>query len=217
MDLLPSPEDVLALLRRTGALRDGHFAYTPEIHTDQHLETALAMRSWQNARLLSVALSRLVRGEIALRAVLPQLSIVAASASGIPIACGLAEVLHPAKVYWVERDDAAGPVRFAQFLRPCPGEKVLVVDDFIHSGRHLAEAAELLQSCDAKVEGIAVLIRQPNGTAISFGQVPVLSLASVPAPHYWKAADCPRCRRGEPVEGEAHDLLREAAACASAR
>jgi orotate phosphoribosyltransferase len=120
-------------------------------------------------------------------------------------------------VYWVERDGPAGPVQFAQFLRPCPGEKVLLVDDVVRSGRHLAEAAQLLQSCDTTVEGIAVLICQPNGTAISFGQIPVLSLASAPAPRYWNAVDCPKCRRGEPVQGEAHDLLREAAACASAR
>jgi orotate phosphoribosyltransferase len=215
MDLLPSPEDVLALLRRTGALRDGHFAFTREIHTDQHLETALAMRSYQNAKLLSVALSRLVRREIALRAVMPQISIVAASISGLPIAYGLAEVLHPAKVYWVERDDPVGPVRFPQFLRPCPGEKVLLVDDVFRSGRPLAEAAALLQGFYAEVQGIAVLVRQPNGTAISFGQMPILSLLSIPAAHYWNASECPPCRRGTPLDGQTHEFFQEVAACVS--
>jgi orotate phosphoribosyltransferase len=215
MDLLPSAEDLIALLRRTGALRHGHFAWTHDIHTDQHLDTALAMRSWQNAKVLSVGLSRLVRAEIALRTVLPQLSIVAASASGIPIACGLAEVLRPANLYWVQRDDAAGPARFVQFLSPRPGEKVLLVDDVFRSGRPLAEAAALLQAHDAAVQGIAVLVRQLNGTAISFGDIPILSLVSIPARHYWSVSECPACSRGAPLEGEAQELLRGAAVCAS--
>lgn len=214
MDLIPSPDDVLALLRRSGALRDGHFAYTNDLHTDQHLDPVLAMRSYQNAKILSVGLSRLVRGEIALRPVLPQLSIVAATISGLPIAYGLAEVLHPAKVYWVERDDAAGPARFAQFLRPCPGEKVLLVDDVFRSGRHFAEAAVLLQSYDALVLGIAALVRQPDTSAIHFGHIPVLTLATVPAARYAKASACEACRRGVPLEG-AHEFSREVAACAS--
>jgi orotate phosphoribosyltransferase len=215
MDLIPSQDDVLAMLRHSGALRDGHFEYTRDIHCDQYLETALAMRSYHNAKVLSVALSRLIRGETTLRPLAPQLSLVAATISGLPIAYGLAEVLHPAKVYWVERDDPAGRVRFAQFLRPDKGEKVLLVDDVFRSGRHLAEAAVLLQAHDAAIAGIAVLVRQPDPTAISFGGIPVLWLASIPAPHYAHRSECLACRRGVPLAGASHDLFQEAAACAS--
>ena len=215
MDLIPSPEDVVALLRRTGALRDGHFAYSRQIHTDQHLDPALAMRSYRNAKLLSVGLSRLVRSETALRTVLPQLSVVAVTAGGLPVAYGLAEVLHPAQVYWVERDGPAGPVRFAQFIQPAPGEKVLLVDDVFCSGRPLAEAATLISAWDAEVAAIAVLVRQPDCTAISFGSIPVLSLASVSAPHYSRASECAACRRGIPLEEPVHKRFREAASCAS--
>jgi len=215
MDLIPTQEEVIAILRRTGALRDGHFERGPRLHTSQHLETALAMRDYRTARILSVALSRHVRADIALRAALPELSIVAATTAGVPIAYGMAEVLKPSQVYWVDRDDPGGPARFPQFLEPGPGEKVLLVDDVLHTGRSLADAAELLKAYGAEVLGIAVLIHQPDTSAISFGQIPVHWLAALPAPRMVHPAACEGCRRGAPLERSAHDFLEASVVCAS--
>ena len=61
MHLVPTQEEVIALLRETGALRDGHFEYPNGLHANEYLQVALALRYYQVARTLSVGLSRLLR------------------------------------------------------------------------------------------------------------------------------------------------------------
>jgi len=61
MHLLPTQEEVVRVLRDTGALRDGHFVYPSGLHSNEYLQVPLAMRYYQHARTLSVGLSRLLR------------------------------------------------------------------------------------------------------------------------------------------------------------
>ena len=61
MHLIPTDEEVVAVLRETGALRDGHFEYPNGMHSNEYLQVPLAMRRSQNHRLLSVGLSRRLR------------------------------------------------------------------------------------------------------------------------------------------------------------
>ena len=88
MELVPTPEEVLELLRQTGALRQGHFECLNGLHTDLNLETALAMRYHRHAKALSVGLSRRLRANPEIRAVIPELSIVSATPAGLPVAYG---------------------------------------------------------------------------------------------------------------------------------
>ena len=59
MQLVPTHDEVVALLRRTGGLREGHFEYTNGLHANEYLQVALTMRYYEAAKILSVALSRL--------------------------------------------------------------------------------------------------------------------------------------------------------------
>jgi orotate phosphoribosyltransferase len=59
------------------------------LHTDITLETALAMRYHRSAKTLSVGLSRKLRANSELRALIPELSIVSATPAGLPVAYGL--------------------------------------------------------------------------------------------------------------------------------
>ena len=103
MELVPTQRDVINLFSKTGALRDGHFALPSGFHTDRYLETLLAMRYHHQAKVLSVGLSRLLRADSELRAILPELSIVAATPAGLPVAYGLCECLGARQVYWTEK------------------------------------------------------------------------------------------------------------------
>ena len=77
MEIIPTQEEVLALLQDTGALREGNFVYPNGLYSDQYLQIPLAFRYFQHAKTLSVALSRKVRSNPELRAIIPQLSVVA--------------------------------------------------------------------------------------------------------------------------------------------
>jgi orotate phosphoribosyltransferase len=140
MQLLPSQEDVVALLRKTGGLRDGHFEYPNGLHATEYLQVALTMRDYAAAKILSVGLSRKLRAHSDIRAVIPELSVVAPATGGLPVAYGVCEALRARQVYWSERENANEPMRFRQYLDVQPGEKVLLVDDILRSGQKLSEA-----------------------------------------------------------------------------
>ena len=89
MHLLPTNEEVIGMLRETGALREGHFEYPNGMHTDEYLQVALAFRYYQYAKLLSVGLSRRLRSDSEIRAMIRELSIVCPNTGGLPVAYGV--------------------------------------------------------------------------------------------------------------------------------
>src|SRR5262245_50349302 len=200
MQLIPTQEEVVALFRESGALRDGHFAYPTGLHSNEYLQVPLALRSYQNQRMLSVALSRLLRQNTEIRAMMPELSIVAPATAGLPVAFGVCEAIRAKQVYWAEREHDNEPLRFRQYLQPEPGEQVVLVDDILRSGSKLAELKRLLESAGAIVVALAVLIYQPAPTTVDFGQLPLYYLAKLEATFYADAGHCDLCRRGEPIE-----------------
>src|SRR6476619_6587643 len=89
-----------------------------------------------------------------IRAVVPELSIVAPATAGLPVAYGVVEAIKAKQVYWAERDNDDEPQRFRQYLLPQPGEQVVLVDDILRSGSKLSELKTLLESHGAVVVGL---------------------------------------------------------------
>jgi len=199
MHLVPTQEEVIELLRQTGGLRKGHFEYPNGLHTDEYLQVALTMRHYQSAKILSVGLSRLIRAHADLRALIPELSIVAPATGGLPVAYGMCETLRSHQVYWAEPNGDNGSMRFRQFLEIEPGEKVLLVDDILRTGSKMTELKKLVESRGGEVVAIAVLIHQPEPGAATFGALPFYSLAHLDATYYKDATSCDLCEKGVPV------------------
>lgn len=200
MQLIPSNDEVIAMLRQTGALREGHFEYPDGMHANEALQVALAFRYYQWAKILSVGLSRRLRGDSEVRAMIKELSIVCPTTGGLPIGYGVCEALRARQVYWAEKDTDTGPMRFRQFVEPEKGEKVLLVDDILRSGRRFTELRTLLESKGAEVVGLAVAVYQPNPTIAKFGSLPIFYLAKMDAIYYKDSASCELCRQGAPIE-----------------
>jgi orotate phosphoribosyltransferase len=176
LELIPTQEEVLKVLRDTGALRKGHFEYSSGLHSEEYLNPALALRYYQHARTLGVALSRKVRAHTELRAMIGDLSIVAPDASGIPVAYAVCEALRANQVYWAERDGPDQPLRYRQGVGEKRGEKVLMVDDILRTGKRLSELRKLVEDSGDQVMGLAVMIYQPNPDTISFDPLPFFYL-----------------------------------------
>ncbi len=155
MHLLPTHDEVVRVLRDTGALRDGHFVYPNGLHSNEYLQVPLAMRYYQHAKTLSVGLSRLLRSNSEIRAIIPELSIVAPATGGLPVAYGVCEALQAKRVYWAEREGEENPLRFRQYIEPLPGEQIVLVDDILRSGRNLGELKAVLESYGAIVVALA--------------------------------------------------------------
>jgi len=198
--LIPEQQEIVNLLRQTGALRDGHFEYSSGLHSNEYLQVALAMRYYQHAKMLSVSLSRLLRAHPEIRAAIPELSIVAPATGGLPVAYGICEALRAHQVYWAEDATADQPMRFRQYLEPVPGEKVILVDDILRTGTKLRVLKELLESKGATVMALAVMLYQPTPNTLDFSPLPLYYLAKLDATYYTDAAACDLCKRGIPCE-----------------
>jgi orotate phosphoribosyltransferase len=169
------------------------------MHGNEYLQVALAMRYYQHAKILSVGLSRLLRANPEIRAIIPELSIVTPATGGLPVAYGVCEALRAHQVYWAEADGNDGRLRFRQYLEQVPGERVLLVDDILRSGKKLTELKQLVESKGAEVVGLAVIIHQPTPRTPDFN-LPFYYLAKLEAVYYRDAAACDICHRGEPLE-----------------
>jgi orotate phosphoribosyltransferase len=198
MQLVPTHDEVIGLLRKTGGLREGHFEYPNGLHAAEYLQVALTMRHYDAAKILSVGLSRRLRAHTDIRAMIPQLSVVAPATGGLPVAYGVSEALRVKQVYWAERDGSE-IMKFRQFLEVQPGEKVLLVDDILRTGKKIKELKTLVESRGGEVVGLAVVIFQPYPEAIKFDPLPFYYLAKIDETFYKDAASCELCKQGIPV------------------
>jgi orotate phosphoribosyltransferase len=117
MQLVPTHDEVITMLRTTGGLRNGHFEYPNGSHASEYLEVALSMRHYQAAKILSVGLSRRLREHTDIRAIIPDLSIVTPATGGLPVAYGVCEALRSKQVYWAELDHTGEGMHFRPFLQ----------------------------------------------------------------------------------------------------
>lgn len=200
MHLIPTQDEVIAMLTETGALRYGHFEYPDGLHSNEYLQTPMVMRNYKYARTLSVGLSRLLRSNSEIRANIAELSIVAPATGGLPVAYGICEALLAKKVYWAEREGEDKPMRFRQFMDQEPGEQVILVDDILRSGAKLTQMRALLEQNGARVVGLAVLIHQPTPNTRQFGSLPFYYLAKLDASYYTDSANCDLCKQGIPIQ-----------------
>jgi orotate phosphoribosyltransferase len=200
VQILPTQEEVVSLLRDTGALRDGHYEYPNGLHSNGYLQVALAMRYYQSAKLLSVGLSRLLRANTEIRAMIPELSIVAPATGGLPVAYGVCEALRAHQVYWAERENENQALHFRQYLQQLPGEKVVLVDDILRTGSKLMELKRLVESNGAEVVGLAVVVYQPTPKTPNFDPLPFYYLAKLDARYYPNGKNCELCAKGLPAE-----------------
>lgn len=200
MHLIPTQEETVALLKRTGGLREGHFEYPNGLHSSEYLQVALTMRYYESAKILGVALSRLVRAHADLRALIPTLSIVAPATGGLPVAYSVCEALRAHQVYWAERENSNESLHFRQYLEVQPGEKVLLVDDIFRTGQKLSELKTLVEMRGGEVVAAAVVIYQPYPEAVRFDPLPFYYLAKLDHAYYKDASSCDQCRRGVPLD-----------------
>jgi orotate phosphoribosyltransferase len=192
VQLIPSPEQVTDLLRATGALREGHFEFPTGQHSSHYFQMPLAMRYHGNARVLTVALSRLLRREPEVLAALPKCAVVAPAAGGIPVAFGVREALNADQIFWAEKED--GRYYFRQYLDP-EGLKCILVDDVVRSGKVITSMIDLIRTAGAEVVAIGSLVHFRDAH-MDIGDVPYYSLLEV-EPRFYDPEACPMCVKGE--------------------
>jgi orotate phosphoribosyltransferase len=190
VDLIPSSESVMQILKETGAYRKGHFVYPNGKHASHYFQMPLAFRFYDNARILSVGLSRMFRMEKSIAGRLPKVSIISPSPGGIMVAFGVREALSAEQIYWAEMEE--GKRQFRQYMSENEVHPVIIVDDIVRSGRAIEETFELCREIGTEVIGCGVIVKfedAPN----EFNGIPVKSLLSFDVNFYenndeWKTS-----------------------------
>ncbi len=173
VNLVPSPETVMEILKKTGAYRKGHFIYPSGKHASHYFQMPLAFRYYDNARFLAVGLSRLFRMDKAVSSRLPKVSIISPSPGGIVVAFAVREALNAEQIYWAEMDQ--GKRQFRQYISEGDIYPAIIVDDILRTGRAIRETIDLLKSLKTEVIAIGTIVKfedAPN----EFDGVPVKTL-----------------------------------------
>lgn len=191
VNLIPSPESVMQILKETGAYRQGHFVFPNGKHASHYFQMPLAFRYYDNSRILSVGLSRKFRMEKSISSRLPKISIISPSPGGIPVAFGVREALGAEQIYWAEIEN--GKRQFRQYLKDSEVHPCIIVDDLIRTGKALAETVELVKELGAEVIGYGAIVRFEDSPKEIDG-IKIHSLTEFDANFYdtlddWKAAE----------------------------
>ena len=200
--LIPEQDEVLEMLKNTGAYREGHFVYPSGQHTPHYFQMPLAFRYYDTARVLAVALSRKLRLEKEVSSALPKVSIISPSPGGIPVAFAVREALTAEQIYWAERED--GRRMFRQYVQKGEVHPCVIVDDISRTGAALRETVEIVHQLGARIIGAAVIVRFRNSPAQlevpDAEPVPILSLVDFDAKWYDSGDACKECGDSAPEE-----------------
>ena len=146
----------MQILQKTGAYRKGHFVYPNGKHASHYFQMPLAFRYYDNARILSVGLSRLFRMEKSISSRLPKVSIISPSPGGIMVAFGVREALSADQIYWAEIEE--GKRQFRQYIAEGDVYPAIIVDDILRSGRAIRETIDLVKGFGTEVIGIGTIV-----------------------------------------------------------
>src|ERR1700712_5492111 len=156
VDLIPSADSVMEILTKTGAYRKGHFVYPNGKHASHYFQMPLAFRYDDNARILSVGLSRMFRMEKSIASALPKVSVISPSPGGIMVAFGVREALGAQQIYWAEMEN--GLRQFRQYMSDYEVYPAIIVDDINRSGKAIQETINLVKTLGADVIGVGSIV-----------------------------------------------------------
>lgn len=179
--------DLLALLRSSGALLEGHFLLSSGLHSSRYLQCARVLMQPDVATQLGAQLAMALRPD--LDAELPH-AVVSPAMGGVIVGHEVARAFGIAALF-TERSEGVMSLRRGFVLEP--GQEVIVVEDVITTGGSTREVMDVVRSKGAAVLAVGSLVDRSNGT-VDLG-VPRRSLLQLDVPSY-KAEECPLCRAG---------------------
>ena len=176
-------------LRQEDALLRGHFRLSSGLHSDTYVQCARFLRRPELAAPAAAALA----GQILAAGLQPDV-VVGPAMGGVVIGYELARQLGVPGIF-TERD-ADGQMTLRRGFTIEPGEKVVIAEDVVTTGKSTLEVAKVLREMGAEVLAVASLIDRTGGKGeLDFPHFALLSVqAATFAPE-----SCPLCAAGVPV------------------
>jgi orotate phosphoribosyltransferase len=171
-------EAVLAEFRASKALLEGHFLLSSGRHSAHYLQCARVLMNPERAGRLAAALAAKLPHELRRQIA----KVVSPAMGGVIIGQEMGRALNVDAMF-VERPEGIFELRRGFSLEP--GDKVLMVEDVVTTGKSSREAIKAIEAAGGEVIAAAALVDRSSGT-VDLG-VPFTALVALNFPTY--AAD----------------------------
>jgi orotate phosphoribosyltransferase len=176
-------------LTACGAHQRGHFLLSSGLHSADYLQCALYLAHPRRAE----SAGRLLADLVSAAGFDPEV-VVAPAIGGLIIGHEAARALDRPFIF-AERADGAMVLRRGFGIEP--GQRVIVVEDVVTTGRSTREVIEVLTGLGAEVTGVVSMINR-SGDPQPFSPLASHALLDIEFPT-WPAAGCRLCRDGVPI------------------
>jgi len=177
---------LLNILRKTGALLDGHFLLTSGRHSNVYIEKFRILENPDSLDQVCRSMAEIVQKKIVD-------TVLGAAIGGILISGGVGRHLKKKHIF-AERIDGMMELRRGFLIKR--GERVVIVEDIITTGGSVFELINLANKLSAEIIHVVNLVdRSPEG--IDFGY-PSTALLNLPSESY-NQDSCPLCKQGLPL------------------
>jgi orotate phosphoribosyltransferase len=176
-------DEVLDIYKKTGALLSGHFLLSSGLHSDRYLQSALVLQQPDIATKLCAALAAHFKD-------LQVEAVIAPALGGVFVSHETARALG-VRALFAERVN--GELTLRRGFAINPGERVLVVEDVITTGKSTKETIEVVRKSGGNAVAAGSLVDRSGGKAVL--GVPYQSLVTLDVPTYTPET-CPMCKAG---------------------
>lgn len=175
--------DVLKIFKNEKALLSGHFLLSSGLHSPNYMQCALVLQNPRVAEKLCRELAKeLKKSKIKIDVV------IGPALGGMIVSYEMGRSLGVRSIF-AERVE--GQFALRRGFRLKPGEKVLVVEDVITTGKSSYETIELVKREGGRIAAVASIVDRSGGVAIF--QEDFLSLVKISIKSY-RPEECPLCR-----------------------
>ena len=179
-------EEAERLFRKCGAVLDGHFLLTSGLHSPVYWEKFRILEHPDFTQRLCSMIAQRFAGE--------RVEAVAGpTTGGIILAYEVARQLGVPAVYAEKEGEKRS---FRRGFVPEPGERILVVDDVLTTGKSVREVLDAVTGLGGNVVGIGVLVDRSEQD-LKFGYPLFSCLRAAAITH--KPEGCPLCVQGLPL------------------
>jgi orotate phosphoribosyltransferase len=177
--------DIVGLLQEHGAIVNGHFQLPNGLHSQTYVQTALVLQYPHLAQKIAKAMSSKFPQDVD--------TTMSPAMGAVVIGQEVARV-KKSRAIFTER--VGGAMALRRDFRIERGERILIVEDVLTTGRSTSEVVHLAHAYGAKVIGVAAIVdRSTEPLPLS---VPVRALISYPLQVFPPNA-CPLCAHQVPL------------------
>ncbi len=150
-----SYKESLKILKETDALLEGHFILSSGLHSDKYVQCAKLLSKPERAKEICLSLAEKIREKY------KNIDLILSPAiGGIVIGYEIGRILNIETIF-AERVN--GTFNLRRGFEISKGQKILVVEDVITTGKSSLECSVLAKKANAEIMGYACIIDRSNG------------------------------------------------------